>query len=241
MSTVLDWLKTTALWNSHWKLPLYPGNNPAIYLAYTDLCARLMGERMPRDEVQYLFSSCVVPGKRPLVYRWPSGVGGPNSHDEVMGWAHLDEELAGELLDYLEKEDGMWDSHGLSWNSKPERYNIWRFPWLRPYLQACAGRRVSLFSQLIWCSRLLMNLRKLDTSKHGPKPRLMDWLMSYKMRQFPLCDLTWRFYRSRLEKKRIWLSHNLSQEPDGVPQGGTAYLSSFAPELWLHPQDLGKL
>jgi len=236
--TALEKLKDSNALNKDFNIPCGTGhNNPHIYCAYAELVLKMQDETVV-DEYKAFWELCSVAGKPGLFYRWPNSSGGPNSHDEVMGASSISKLIAGLILNYLDEQDGNFASHGpdlknpLRYNKSPLRYNIYRFIWLRPYLAACAGYKVGVIAQAIWCAKLILDsFRHPDSSKVGPGPRLRAWLMAEKMRDFPICNLVWGYYRSRLERKGLTLRHDLEQEP------AWPALAELAPEKYLHPKE----
>lgn len=230
--TALEKLKASKYWHPQYNLPISEaGNNPHIYTAYAELVLRLHGETVV-DQYKEFYLLCAVPERDGgLFYRWPGGRGGPNSHDEVMGACMMDRGIAREIIGYLDAHDGNFASHG-SDPKNPERYNIYRFLWLRPFLAQCAGYRVGLVAQAIWCAKLIVDsFRHPNSSKIGPGARLRAWLMASQLRELPACALVWQWYRWRLERAGRTLRHDLEQEPRWKE------LAELAPEKYLHPQD----
>lgn len=227
--TRLEQLQQSDAWDNAWNLPIAKaGGNPHLYAAYTALVLSMHGERLPT----YAYASYLEACERDdgLFLRRPDGTFGPTSHDELIGIAHLDSFAAIEIVDYLDRNDGRYETHGPHM-LHPERYNLYRFPWLRPYLAARAGYRVSLISQAIWALKLVIEAwSDRNGAKQGPGPRLRAWLMAAEMRRFPLCYIAWRFYRYMIERGGNTLRNDLMQEP------AWPVLAEMAPLAYEHPR-----
>lgn len=207
--------------SDQWQLPLYH-NNPWIYLGYVQLVLRLMGQELNDGDVVAYYEACEVPGRPGLLNRFPGGAGGQTSHDEVMGAASLSQAFAREILAHLDLTDGNYDNFPERPDPNVLRWNIYRFPWLRPYLAACAGYNVSLVSQAVWSGHVVWSALHPD----GAGPALRIWLMGDKMRQYPLCYLALRFWKS---KQKRGLNECLAIEP------GILELAELAPKEWRWP------
>ena len=225
--TRLEQLQQSDAWDAQWDLPIAKaGGNPWIYMAYADLTLKLHGETLEREPIYEYAEACRV--AYGLFYRRPDGSFGPTSHDELIGIASLCSGLAAEVVQYLDDRDGLYETHGP--DAYPERYNVYRFLWLRPYLAARAGYRVSLISQAIWSLKLVVEAwSDRNGAKQGPGPRLRAWLMAAEMRRFPLCYLAWRFYRYMIERGGNTLRNDLMQEP------AWPVLAEMAPLAYEHP------
>jgi hypothetical protein len=221
----LERLRNSNAWNDDWALPIGHSGNPHLYVAYCDLVLRLQGEEVPRHWYWKFYDACEVePG---LFKRWPDGRFGPTSHDEVIGAAHMGPYAADRILRYLDEHGGEYNSHGVP--AKPLRYNLYRLPWLRGYLCAAAGYRMSPLDQVLWSLKLLLEARSdSDSGKTGPGPRLRAWLMSYHARKHAICALAWRCYRWQIQRKGCTLKHDLEQEP------AWPVLSELAPNKYEH-------
>lgn len=220
MTSGVDLLRQGQGWRFDYDLPIWH-QNPHIYMAYADLVLRLRGEKLDPIAVDsYQYKCEIEPG---LLNRFPEG-GGQTSHDEVMGAASFSTLQAERILWHLDRNDGEYDNRPDRPNA-PERYNLYRFPWLRPYLAACALYRVSVYSQAIWSAHVVRAALK----GKGVGPHLRVWLMSDKMRRYPLCELAIRFWLSRMKKKGLTLKKALQVEP------GIRNLSELAPEEWRWP------
>lgn len=231
--TMLSRLETSDVWDEEWQLPIArAGGNPHIYTAYCDLILKLYGEGIWAWKYDEFFASCTVPGQAGLFKRWPDGRFGNTSHDEVMGAAHMSNILAFLIIRRLDESGGTFNPLGLP-ESKPERWNLYRMVWLRPYLSSRARYRVNLFEQLLWAAKVFISaFRDHKNWKVGPGPRLRAWLMAYEMRRYPICLAAWRFYRKRMERAGCSLAHDLRQEP------AWEVLTNMAPSPYIHPQDM---
>jgi hypothetical protein len=236
--TALEFLRTTRVWDPIWDLPLFPGHNPHIYLAYTQQVLKLRGETLSEVDYRYYYWGCEV--EEGLFRRAPETWDPITSHDEIMGACALDQEVARRVVGYLRRSRGYFNPL----EPKPRglreffRFNVLRMLWMWPFLRTCAGERIGLFWQLVWCLRVLLGHFQLDSSKHGPKARLMNWLMADQMVRYRPCHWVWNAYRKALVKRGFKLDHELSQEPDDVPRGQSAVLSAIAPEEFTLPSEL---
>jgi hypothetical protein len=227
--SALDTLKNSTAWNEAYSLPLGTGHgNPHLYLAYVELVLRLRGERV--DPIAYLafYEKCEIePG---LFYRWPDRSFGPTSHDEALGAPRMSELVAKRVLDYLETHDGEYLSHPEKASDKPLRFNLFRMPWLKPYLMACAGRTPNLVSQALWAAKIFISAFKdSDSYRTGPGPRLRAWLMASVMRKHLLCEVAWTFYAWQCRRRGCGLASDLRQEP------GWPALAALAPNEYAFP------
>ena len=225
--SLLDSLRNSSAWNYEWALPMGHSGNPHLYLAYCDMVLNLRGARVPRGEYLSFYFACEVePG---LFKRWPDGAFGNTSHDEVIGAAAIDEHIAHGVLIHLDRTGGDYNPLKLP-ETKPGRWNLYRMIWLRPYLVAASGFRMSPIDQVIWSLKLLVEMwSDSDSSKTGPGPRLRAWLMSYHTRKHALCALAWRLYRWQIQRKGCTLKHDLEQEP------AWPVLSELATNKYEHP------
>lgn len=219
--TVLESLKESKAWNSKYELPLMH-NNPWIYMAYAEMILRFHGEELPLIPLHSYYAACEVKEQPGLIHRWPTAHGGNTSHDELMGAAHLDHEFATLILEYLDRNDGVYDDRAQDKEISPERWNLFRFPWLRPYLAACAGYRVGVFSQIMWISHVVYSAFTVKPGDVGPHLRI--WLMADIMAGYPFCAIAIHFWKARVSKQ-ITLKRALSIEP-GV-------LDQWAPDEWV--------
>lgn len=230
-------------WSEECGLPLVPfHNNPFIYGAYAIKIIRLHDKIDPLDPSpesnyawmrenweRYLKDTEIEPG---FFNRWPKGRGGLTSHDEVMGRAWLCPKEASKILAYLEKHDGLFANVDIK-SGIPERENIYRFYWLKPFLKACTihkdnpdQHRVSLISQLIWSWYALMDgmFYKKEENDGGGRARM--WLMLDKMEKLPLSNIFVQFWRNRMKKlgispKTVFSELYLKEAPQ---------FAAFAPE-----------
>ncbi len=228
-------LRQSNAWDSRYDLPLFPTlNNPWIYAPYADLVLRLRGEAgVERVAFVRHFEACELPDEPGLFHRWPGGGGGLNSWDEIVGAAYFSPVIAERILDHLERTDGAFDNLK---KHDPERANVFRLFFLRPYLQACTEkRRVGLSSQLLFA--LLIVISAFDNVKPGNAGgRLRNWLMISKMERFGICYLAALFWRWKLERAGQTLKDSLYREPGGFGgPGGSTILAELVPNgaRWL--------
>jgi hypothetical protein len=205
MSETLARFQASNAWDTRYALPLVPiHNNPWIYSAYALKIMRASG-LTSSEEMQLLYhfesyaSGCrIEPG---LFNRWPDGTGGVTSHDELMGMAYVSSDFACELLAFLQKTDGVYCNKREELDSSDsERFNVFRFVFLEPFLRARAGYRVGLFSQLQFSAHVVRDMcsrRPDDTSDAGGLARL--WLMLDTMEKYPIPGIAIYFWRKRMK------------------------------------------
>jgi hypothetical protein len=228
MQMLLEKFEASSAWDSRYNLPLCPGNNnPWIYMAYAVLLMELSGDGsyVGRLMVENHFIKCEAAAPKPapgLFMRWPDGSGGQNSHDEIMGAAFLSPWIAKRILAYLDANDGEFNVTGEP--ETPMQFNVYRMPFLRPYLLACAGTTPSPLSQAAWILSLAVDglLRK----KEDCGGALRFWLMTKVMERYPMCRLAIWFWKRRVQKIQTPKSC-LTIEPGEHPIFGQC-----APETW---------
>lgn len=195
--SAIEKLMKSNVWDSRFSLPTIPmHSNPWIYTAY---CLLLAGKADKVDyrekllvEIDEFYSKCLMPSG--VMNKWPGG--GHTSHDELMGAAWLRPGIAREIVEYLELNDGMYDNES---PEKPrEKFYMYRFIFLMPYLRACAGLRVSLASQVIWSLAAISNCWKFTGDSSGV---LLFMLMGDKMQNYPISKIAVWFWRRRLMTK----------------------------------------
>ncbi len=216
-------------WDSRYDLPLCPlNNNPWIYMAYADLILGIQGFELSRVQVKIHYYSCeAYPSHMGLFWRWPDKSGGQNSHDEIMGAAYFHPYIASSILNYLDSTNGDFNVTG----EKPSRwlqFNVYRLPWLKPYLLACAGRKVNLVRQAIFAAHITFSAFT-NSGPDNAGGRLRNWLMLERMRDLPLVRAAARLWIKRVGAKDT-LKGSLAIEPREVP-----ILSELAPEGWVFP------
>jgi len=214
--SAIEKLMKSNVWDSRFSLPTIPmHSNPWIYTAY---CFLLAGKADKVDYREHFFSQidefyakCLIsPG---FFNKWPGG--GHTSHDELMGAAWLRPGIAREIVEYLELNDGMYDNESKQ-NNPREKFYMYRFIFLMPYLRACAGLRVSLASQVLWSLSAISNCWKFTGESSGV---LLHMLMCDKMQNYPISKLAVWFWRHRLKTKfgctpkLVFSKHYLSECP----------------------------
>jgi len=209
----LEEFKGSNAWDNKFALPLIPmHNNPWIYSAYVrKLCGGFDSE-MDYILFSHMNKCEVEPG---LFNRWPDGSGGVTSHDEIMGLAYHDHDTAKDILLYLEKHDGEYiNVHNPGkWTS--EKFNVYRFIFLKPYLKACAEWHVSLLSQAQFSAFLIYDL--ITHKGIDPAGRLRIWIMLEAMEIFPLSGFVISIWRKIMKNKNITpklcFTHYLAEVP----------------------------
>ncbi len=206
MTHVFDEFRKSNLWHSGYDLPLFPGlNNPFIYGAYA---LKVMSEvGLSLDEKDGLMGkwerfvdSCrIEPG---LFNRWPDGGGGGMSHDELMGLAYLSPIWAKEILAYLEKTDGLYCNKADD-AKEPDaeiRFNVYRFPFMKPFLKARAGYSLSPFTQLQFAASLFWDMLETKKLSVDPGGRLKIWLMCEAMERGFISRVAVEVWRDRMRE-----------------------------------------
>lgn len=215
MGATLDKIKESTVWDINYNLPTIPRhNNGHIYCAYVTLILEKLGENTSDIRASYIdfFNKCQLPNG--TFSRWPGGRGGDTSHDEIMGAAYMNDVFARSLIDYLTKMDGQFSVE--KQEQYNERRNQFRFVWLMPFMKACAGYRVSLFSQAAWGLYALYNAA---TWKGDCSGTLKVWLTLDRMKEYPLSaffGFIWKLWMEKKHKitpKIIFTKYYLTEEP----------------------------
>lgn len=215
MGATLDKIKESTVWDKNYNLPTIPRhNNGHIYCAYVTLTLEKLGENTSDIRASYIdfFNKCQLPNG--TFSRWPGGRGGDTSHDEIMGAAYMNDVFARSLIDYLTKMDGQFSVE--KQEQYNERRNQFRFVWLMPFMKACAGYRVSLFSQAAWGLYALYNAA---TWKGDCSGTLKVWLTLDRMKEYPLSaffGFIWKLWMEKKHKitpKIIFTKYYLTEEP----------------------------
>lgn len=217
-------LSVSSAWSKLYDLPLCPVfNNPWIYGAYALKLLRLNGlNASEQEDLKHRFGlhalACRVDPALPgLMNRWPDGGGGMTSHDELMGMAYISPGLARALVAYLAQTDGVYinkpeETKGDQFSSL--RHNVYRFPFMKPFLMACAGYTPGLLSQLAFAGHLVVDAfttKSGDTSDAGGKLRI--WIMLEHMERFRITNAAVKFWRSKMKDKGFKLCDMLAREP----------------------------
>ncbi len=235
MSEVWNKIVASNAWSNPHQVPICPStHNPWIYGAYALKVLRKVG--IPAGEEMTLLQNfrayadkCrIVSG---LFNRTPAGDIW-TSHDELMGIAYIDSRLAAEIVQYLSEHDGFYtnlpqDAEAAKTDiKKAVQFNVYRFPWLLPYLKAAAGYYVNPVSQSLFALHLLNDIRvtkpNLTTDAGG---RLRIWLMLEPMERFVISGLACSLWRWRMKKLGYSPKNQLAIEPQECP-----ILSELAPD-----------
>lgn len=202
----LNKVKASKLWDARYDLPTVPmHNNPWYYIALIGLMIRESdGGKLDDFFVEAYFNSCrakawgkdVPPG---MIDRWPDGGGGSTSHDELMGAAWLGKSYAKEILYISDRLDGVYDNLRPQGNAGVDavKENNYRFVWFRPFLKACAGDDVSIFSQIQWSIGLIPYFFTRDPDYSGT---LKTWMMSDVMKKFGFSGFMVDVWKRRMKK-----------------------------------------
>jgi len=168
-----------------------------------------------------------------LFNRWPDGGGGSTSHDELMGIAYLSRSLAKEIVVYLLEHDGVYNNQKADTGIHDylnkhialkefligdQRYNLYRFPWLMPYLKASAGININLASKLIFAAHVTWDALCYNPNKSfDAGGRLRMWLMMETMSQYTACHLAFLFWQSKMTKAKVNPRMCFETEPAEFP------------------------
>lgn len=191
------------VWDSRYDLPLLPDySNPWIYGAYAYKIIKQWGEDQDTKNlfVDFMLYSEKCKVETGLYHRWPDGFGGVTSHDEVIGLCYISSAVAKDILAYLDFHDGQYNNmKNLEPSFIPDRYNLYRFFWLRPYIAECAKATVSIISQLKWAAWVITNAMVARFGDWDTK--CFIWLMSEKMENYTICKAALMFWQYRMKKK----------------------------------------
>lgn len=203
------------------KLPLCPTkNNPWAYLAYAVKIMRAQGLTGPEElnlkaMIKAQADRCRI--RAGLFDRYPLGWGGIFSHDEIAGMAYLSPDLARELLIYLTEMDGIYCNKPNEMNPNfPDEFNVFRFPWMRPFLQACSpGFHVSLISQIVY--GLFLFFDGFIFSRRDASGRLKIWITLGRLEPYFISGLFVLLWRMRMKRMGITLKECLRLELPEFP------------------------
>lgn len=226
----------SSAWHNFYGLPICPGTaNPWIYGAYALKVARAAGitsteEISLLNQFQIYAHDCEA-GERGLYHRTPEGDRW-TSHDELMGIAYVAPDLARPIIDYLSSHDGFYanlpeDREAMKTNLKlAVQLNFYRFPWLLPYLKACAGYWVNPFSQVLFALHLLNDMRVTKSgSTEDAGGRLRIWIMLEAMEKLTIAGVACSLWKKRMNSLGYSPKNQLAIEPREHP-----ILSELAPE-----------
>lgn len=176
-----DFFEKSNAWDANHNLPLVPmHNNQWTYLAYAFRNFEGMGVSLPVKwklaAANYL-SLCEI--RDGFITRTPKG--NEPSHDELMGAAYVFPGFASRAIDYLNRSDGVYNS-----DQSTDRFNVFRFIFMMPFLKASAGFRVGLASQFLWSLHCVITAIRANPGRTSGL--LKVWLMAPKMRQFDMCS-----------------------------------------------------
>lgn len=207
-SEILEKFKSSNVWDFENNLPTCPDlNNPYIYMAYAK---KLIGN-IQQNTFMDFYSQCEV--QKGLFNRWPHNRGGLTSHDELIGAAYISADVAKDIVDYLVKNDGIYNNCGDTSEYGDSRFNMYRHYFLMPYLKSAAGYNVSLVSQVIFCAYILSSM--FNNEPLGSKLKL--WLMMSLMRRFFLVDVMWNIWKIKQKKYGVTLSACFKEELKKYP------------------------
>ncbi len=197
-------IEASNVWDRRFGLPTIPiHDNPWIYIAYTFALVRMVGN-VPGTWAEALarhVDACKTPDG--VITRWPHG--GRLSHDELMGAAYLNHDSAKSIIAKLEEQDGLYGP------GQDESDYMFRFVFLKPFLRACAGYRVGIFSQIVFSVSLLLHAFTYKPDVTGDSGTLKNWLMGLELESHGICALTVPLWRKKIEKKGVTLKRIFSK------------------------------
>jgi hypothetical protein len=219
----------SAAWDQRFNLPLCPTlNNPWIYFAYALKISKengaLCAGALIAVQIMAIRHAEKCRIKHGLFNRWPDCSGGVFSYDEALGMAYISPELARELCLYLYEQDGIYCNKPDEMNAlNEEKFNLYRFIFLEPYLRARAGLRVGLLSKLKFALHVVISTFKFNPNDEEGMSKI--WLMHEEMDRFILCRIAFYFWFKKLS--------GLSPENAFIVQlKEVKEFRLFAPEHW---------
>lgn len=164
-------------WDYTFNLPTVPiHNNPWLYCAYALRIARAHGIEGTALEIDFLgrvknrLAACRV--RSGLYHKFPGGIHGLTSLDEILGMAYLNQEVAKEIYLYLIETDGIYENTA---EGQGEGANVFRIFWARYVIRGLAGLRLNLISQtMLGCYLLFQAVTHKKASREGSVLRM--WL-----------------------------------------------------------------
>ena len=162
-SKVHDSFMNSPAWDQRYNLPLCPTlNNPWLYMAYAQRNMKRAGPDsmcLSTIEIEAHFLKCE--SKPGFFSRWPDGSGGAVSWDEIVGAASMSRFIARRIMSYLDMNDGEWGS-GTALTD-----DMYRFPFLRPFLLAAAGYTPSTISLAQWSGFIVWDAFTRSSTDQG--------------------------------------------------------------------------
>jgi hypothetical protein len=204
-AATINRFKKSNVWDKRYDLPLVPlHNNPWIYSAYA---MKIMG---PSKEMRKRFEDHAERCEHleaGLYDRWPrnpdgTSRGGMNSYDALLGMGFHSDILAKRINWYLHLNDGVYINEPKDMNTKvKERYNMYRFPFLKPFLRSRGGHRIGLVSDLIFAGFIMYDAIKYDGKDWSGRLRI--WLMIDEMKKHPLSSLAIWHWKRKMKKYHV--------------------------------------
>lgn len=178
------------LWGHYTNIPSIPEhNNPGIYTA---LVIHLLAHHDHRwDYLPSIEEHCLLLEDKWT--RWPSGLGGNISHDEILGWSYLSRRAACAYLGHLEHRFGFFP------NEKGEfQWNRWmyRFVFLKPFLLNRINAPVPLIHKLLWSVYVLQSALRTKRDTFDADGVIKVWLMC----RYPVVEWVANFWRRRINR-----------------------------------------
>jgi hypothetical protein len=212
-------IQDTEAWSSKYQIPSFDSMNPHAFTAYVLKLIEHDDSRFPILAAYSGFlDGCRV--QKGLYKRYPDGSAGNTSWDEVIGIAKI---FGGrDVYGYLESTDGIYDWENPE--SRDERRNLYRLPFIRPLLRVAGNMRLSLIDQGILALWILWDAFNGDKGMSG---HLQVWLYgdSYEKYFIPtaaMCVWNWRMrvkgitvnkmfseYFHDKPRFKVWLDENV--------------------------------
>lgn len=231
--TAFEAFKQSNAWDQEHQLPTSPTNNNPWF--YSALGAKIIKNHDNVDPLaikefnQAVLNFMAGCEKEPGLFdRWPKPKfdSNPTSQDELIGIAYLNEDAALRILHVLFENDGIYMNKDAG-NVLPESQDMDRFVWLDPYLRSCAGKSVSLLSQLKYSLYLVVDMFATKKGTDDASGRLLRFVMNEKMQNYWLSDLFVQLWKWRMKKIECYPKDMLKLEPKENP-----VFSEFAPEFF---------
>lgn len=177
MGNVLEAFKTSQAWDHTFDLPLVPiHNNPFIYAAYATRIIEEYENPAYLIDLQYhALDKCAVNIHDffGLYNRWPGGVGGQISHDEIIGLCYISPFIAKSILSYLKSHFGFYDNIS---PTKPRLNSfMYRYPFLYPFIKIRSGFKLNILQYITMSAYFFFSA--LFTNKKNSGEILLQWIM----------------------------------------------------------------
>lgn len=223
--TNLEKFRASPAWDHRHDLPLCPQlNNPWIYCAYALKLCHSSPWKIPKD----VFNGVYIYAEKTNLpngthSRWP-GSTDLTSHDEIIGicWMFM---FVDKCLPSI-KPFGFYETRPgpLTWKQKMAAW-VPRFPWMIPFMRACALRE-NILDHLIWSACLLVDA--INPSPTDAGGRLRWWIQFDAFYYHWLSKRAIHLWVKRHKQKGITLKSMLAIEPGEYP-----VFAECAPDEWV--------